>query len=146
MVDVVEIQVSQASVNFGQVFTAGGPTYSDHPADGSFIHSISITASGNLPTLYTITPSAGAGGSISPSSAVQVASGGSQTFTITANSGYLISNVTVDGNSVGAVSTYTFTNVTANHTIAATFSTGPTYTITASAGVGGRSVPVARCR
>ncbi len=141
MVDIVEIQVSQTGVAFGQAFTAGGANYYDHPNDGSFIHSIAITASGNLPTMYTITPSAGAGGTISPSSAVQVAEGGSQTFTITANSGYLISNVTVDGTSVGAVSTYTFTNVTANHTIAATFSTGPTYTITASAGVGGTISP-----
>ncbi len=122
MVDVVEIMVHQDGVNFGQAFTAGGPTYYDHPADGSFIHSISITASGNLPPVYTITASAGTGGTISPSGAVQVASGGSQTFTIAANSGYAISSVTVDGSSVGAVSSYTFNNVTANHTISAAFS------------------------
>ncbi len=53
---------------------------------------------------------------------MQVNSGGSQTFTITADSGYAISDVSVDGSSVGAVSTYTFNNVTAAHTITATFS------------------------
>ncbi|UAL08204.1 MAG: hypothetical protein KRP56_02855 [Candidatus Methanogranum gryphiswaldense] len=84
---------------------------------------------------HTITASAGFGGSISPSSAT-VYSGGSQTFTITASAGYTISDVKVDGVSVGVVSTYTFTNVTSNHTISATFSGGQ-FTITASAGYGG---------
>jgi hypothetical protein len=54
---------------------------------------------------------------------VSVASGSSKTFTITPNSGYKISQVTVNGSSVGTVSSYTFSNVTANKTIAATFTT-----------------------
>ena len=78
---------------------------------------------------WTITASAGANGSISPSGTVAVAQGASQAFTITANSGYHVSDVQVDGASAGAVTSYTFTNVTANHTIAASFaatsSTGP---------------------
>ena len=45
----------------------------------------------------------------------------SQTFTIMPNAGYKIKDVQVDGTSVGAVSTYTFDNVTADHTIEATF-------------------------
>ena len=73
-------------------------------------------------TSYIVTPSAGANGSISPSSAATVTSGNSQTFTITPASGYQVANVLVDGTSVGAVSTYTFSNVVANHTISATFS------------------------
>ena len=77
--------------------------------------------SGTPATAYTITASAGTGGSISPSGSVSVTAGSSKTFTITANSGYSISTVTVDGSSVGAKSTYIFSNVTANHTIAATF-------------------------
>ena len=97
-----------------------------------------VTQSGA--TTYTITASAGTGGSISPSGSVSVAQGGSQTFTITANTGYQISNVTVDGASSGAVSSYTFSNVTAAHTISATFSVR-TYTITASAGTGGTISP-----
>ncbi len=42
-------------------------------------------------------------------------------YTITPSSGYAVSDVQVDGSSVGAVSTYTFSNVTVNHTISATF-------------------------
>jgi len=71
---------------------------------------------------YTITASAGTGGTISPSGAVSVNYGGSKTFTITPNAGYKIKDVKVDGVSVGAVNTYTFTNVVAPHTIVATFS------------------------
>lgn len=70
---------------------------------------------------YTITASAGAGGTISPSGSVFIARGGSQSFIITANTGYQISSVMVDGVSQGAVSSHTFANVTANHTISASF-------------------------
>ncbi len=70
---------------------------------------------------YSIIASAGTGGTISPSGTVTVTSGGSQTFTITANSGYQISDVKVDDVSQGAISTYTFSNVTQDHTISATF-------------------------
>jgi len=73
------------------------------------------------PITFTITSSAGSGGSISPSGAVTVNSGDLKTFTITPNNGYKISDVKVDGISIGAVSTYTFTNVTDNHTIEAVF-------------------------
>jgi hypothetical protein len=88
----------------------------------------------------TITASAGAHGSITPSGSVSVPSGGSQTFSITPNTGYHVSNVLVDGGSVGAVTSYTFTNVTANHTISASFAIN-TYTITASAGAHGSITP-----
>ena len=54
-------------------------------------------------------------------------------FTITPNTGYHVQDVLVDGSSVGAVTTYTFSNVAANHTIAASFAIN-TYTIAASAG------------
>ena len=90
---------------------------------------------------YTITATAGAGGAIAPSGAVVVNEGDSQDFNITPNAGYAISDVLVDGNSVGAVSSYTFTNVTDDHTIHADFSVIQ-YTITASAGVGGSISPV----
>jgi hypothetical protein len=75
-------------------------------------------------TTYTITASAGTGGSISPSGTVTVTAGNSQTFAISANSGYSVSSVVVDGTSVGAVTSYTFSSVAANHTIAASFTTG----------------------
>src|SRR5262249_49740589 len=89
---------------------------------------------------FTITASAGAGGSISPNRSVSVASGGSQAFAIAADGCHTIADVVVDGGSVGAVSGYTFSNVTANHTITASFSLN-TYTIVASAGSGGSISP-----
>lgn len=69
----------------------------------------------------TITASSGANGSITPSGDVIVEEGEDQTFTIQAASGYEIEDVLVDGVSVGAVSSYTFQNVTAARTISATF-------------------------
>jgi Fe-S cluster biogenesis protein NfuA len=70
---------------------------------------------------YTITASAGANGSITPSGATAVAYGGSQTFAIRAAFGYQVGSVTVDGSPVGGFSSYTFSNVKGNHSIAATF-------------------------
>ena len=76
----------------------------------------------NIPvTNYTINATVGANGTISPSGEVTVAEGEDKTFTITANSGYHIKDVKVNGSSVGAVATYTFTNVTANATITVEF-------------------------
>jgi hypothetical protein len=80
-----------------------------------------ISCGGVTPTDYTITATAGAGGIISPSGAVSVSDGGSRTFTITPNEGYQLSDVLVDGVSIGAVGTYTFTNVEQDHTIQANF-------------------------
>src|SRR2546426_4309923 len=74
---------------------------------------------------YTITASASSGGSITPSGAVSVACGASQGFGITPDAGYHISDVLVDGASVGTPATYTFTDVQANHTIAASFALIP---------------------
>jgi len=82
---------------------------------------LSIVINAAAVTTHTITASAGSGGSISPSGSVSVNNGANQTFTITPNSGFAITNVTVNGSNIGAVSSHTFTNVTANHTIHATF-------------------------
>src|SRR5207249_10532987 len=79
-----------------------------------------IAASFTLKT-YTVVASAGPNGSISPNGSVSVNCGASQTFTIAGDVCYSVADVLVDGVSVGAVSSYTFTNVTANHTIAASF-------------------------
>jgi hypothetical protein len=99
----------------------------------------SITASFGLET-YLITASAGANGNISPSGNVIVNLGDSKTFNINANIGYHILNVLVDGSSVGAPSSYTFDNVTANHSISATFEID-SYIIVASAGPNGSIAP-----
>ena len=69
----------------------------------------------------SVTAAAGEGGSITPAGEVSVKEGASQTFAIAAQEGYAIADVLVDGQSVGAVDSYTFENVTANHTIAAVF-------------------------
>jgi len=90
---------------------------------------------------WTITASAGANGSISPVGAIAVVEGANQSFTITVNSGFHVSDVQVDGSSVGAVTSFTFTNVTANHTIAASFAANSTFTITSSAGANGSISP-----
>jgi hypothetical protein len=86
---------------------------------------------------YSIIASFGKGGQIIPSGTTQVVSGDSQTYSITKNTGYNISDVVVDGSSVGNVDSYNFKNVTADHTIAATFAAIDTYTITTSARGGG---------
>jgi hypothetical protein len=89
---------------------------------------------------HVIAASAGAGGSISPSGNVTVFEGGNQTFTITGDNCHAIADVLVDGASIGAVGTYTFTGVTADHTISATFDL-ITYTVTTTAGPGGSITP-----
>ena len=83
---------------------------------------------------YTIEATAGAGGSISPSGSVSVREGGDQTFTITPDKGYAVSNVKIDGKSIGAVKSYTFENVSRTHTIEVIFVKG-----TASARTGDSS-------
>jgi len=84
----------------------------------------SISASFAAVAPHTITASAGANGSISPRGAVAVADGADQTFTITADPGYSIAGVLVDGVTVGPVASYTFTNVTGDRSISASFAAG----------------------
>src|SRR5439155_25630156 len=89
----------------------------------------------------TITASAGPGGSISPSGAVSVNCGDSQSFSISPDKCHSISDVKVDGVSVGPVASYTFTDVQANHTIDASFVIPNTYKLTATPGPGGSLSP-----
>lgn len=99
----------------------------------------SISASFSRYT-YTINSSSGSGGSINPSGSVIVPHGDSRTFNINPEFGFQVQDVRVDNVSVGAISSYTFSNVTANHSISATFETA-VYDITASAGSGGSISP-----
>jgi predicted outer membrane repeat protein len=89
---------------------------------------------------WWITPTAGAGGVITPGAPQTVTGGGSIVFTVTADTGYRILDVGVDGVSQGALAVYTFTNVTADHTITAAFAIR-TYLITPTAGAGGSITP-----
>ena len=77
--------------------------------------------SGHSYSYYTIKATAGAGGSISPSGNVSVREGRDRTFTITPDKGYAVSNVKIDGKSIGAVKSYTFENVRRNHAIEVIF-------------------------
>lgn len=93
-----------------------------------------------VPITYTITATAGLGGSISPSGLVSVVQGEDQSFAITPDFGYHILDVSVDGSSQGAVENYDFVNVMADHTISADFEIN-TYTIVATAHAGGSISP-----
>ncbi len=104
--------------------------------EGDLYAKFGIGTTGN----YTVTATAGEGGTISPSGSVMVAPGANQAFTITPQADYAIEDVKVDGVSVGAVADHTFNSVAANHTISATF-TQATHTITASAGPNGTIEP-----
>ncbi len=73
-----------------------------------------------------ITATAGANGTITPSGSVTVKKGADQTFAIEPNAGYAVSKVLVDGANVGAVTSYTFKSVTADHTIEAVFAKSDT--------------------
>jgi hypothetical protein len=121
---------SWISITSGASGTGSGTvSYSVSANTATASRTAGLTVAGNVftvsqsgaQTTYTITATAGANGRISPSGSVAVALGTSKTFTITPSKNYTIQNVTVDGASVGAVSSYTFSNVTANHTIRATF-------------------------
>ena len=81
---------------------------------------ISGSAAFNLKT-YTITASAGTGGSISPSGSNSVNSGSYKTFIITPGTGYSTGSVKIDGISISPITSYTFNNINANHTISASF-------------------------
>lgn len=78
---------------------------------------------------FTITPTVGTGGKMSPSTVQTVASGADLKFTITPNSGYQVATLMVDGAAVAKATSYTFSAVTANHTIAVTFAK-PTLSLT----------------
>ena len=85
---------------------------------------------------HTITATAGQGGVVDPAGNTTVNQGDSRTITITPATGYRILDVRVDGKGVGAISSYTFSNISADHTLQATFKK-KTFTVTATAGSGG---------
>lgn len=81
---------------------------------------VTVSATTAIKT-FTITATQAAHGTISPAPVQTVNYGGNVTYTITPDDYYEIVDVLVDGTSRGALSTYTFNNVTANHTIEAVF-------------------------
>lgn len=93
---------------------------------------------------YTITALVEADGAISSPGSNTVKPGSSMTFSITPNKGFHVADVLVDGVSAGAMTSYTFSNVTASHTITATFAENKWYIINASAGANGSISPSGR--
>ena len=130
---------SWITVNSGSGTGTGTMSYTVSSNTGT-TRTASLTIAGNVftvteagATTYLITASAGAGGSISPSGQISVQQGAGKTFTITPNSGYVIADVKVDGVSKGKITSYTFSAVNANHTIAASFTpSASSYTLTIS--------------
>ena len=115
------------------------------PTDTASYFSLNDASAGNFLINPAITASAGANGTISPLGVTSVTYNGSQLYTITPNSGYVVNDVLVDGSSVGLQTSYMFSSVTANHTISVTFvsvssiaastatvGAGLTYTVTGS--------------
>ena len=115
-------------------FTPTDTNYTTLTGEIELLHHKSNGGGGSGYSYYTIEATAGAGGSISPSGSVSVREGGAQTFTITPDKGYAVSNVKIDGKSIGAVKSYTFENVSRTHTIEVIFVKG-----TASARTGDSS-------
>jgi len=101
-------------------FTVTAYNEADDESDYSVELPYTVGSPNNNPT-YSITATAGANGSISPSGTVSVSHGSDKAYTIAANQNYQVLAVYVDGNSQGAVTSYTFKNVTQNHTISASF-------------------------
>ncbi len=89
-------------------------------------------------SVYTVTPSAGANGSISPNAPQIVSPDGTTSFTVTPNSGYYIASVTGCGGSLSG-NTYTTGPITGNCSVSATF--GADLVVTSSAGADGSVSP-----
>jgi hypothetical protein len=144
------------SVNFGDdaTFTIAPSTgyhIVDVVVDGDSVGAVNSYTISNVVAAHSITAifaintfsisvSAGSNGVISPNGFVSVDYGSEQVFTITPNAHYHVADVLVDGSSVGAVSSYTFTNIAAGHTISVSFAID-TFSISASAGAGGDISP-----
>jgi hypothetical protein len=106
---ITDVLVDRSSIGAASTYTFNKVT-SDHSIRAIFaVNTCEIIAS------------AEEGGIITPAGRVTVNYGGSQTFVIVPIDGYYVSKVRIDRKWVGALSSYTFTNVTTNHTIKARF-------------------------
>ena len=139
--------------------TINGNTYSSSSSlsinlGTSLISSLSVSAKGssflakgtvsitnivytvNYVVKHIITVSTSDGGTISESGEIEIENGNSKTITFSANEGYVIDTVLVDGTDIGKVNSYTFENVTSNHTLSVTFKIiSATITVTNNTGI-----------
>ena len=106
----------KANTTYKWRFTPDDDNYTTLTGEVELYHK-SSSGGGWYDSYYTIKATAGTGGSISPSGSVSVREGRDQTFTITPDKSYAVSNVKIDGKSIGAVKSYTFENVRRPHTI-----------------------------
>jgi predicted ester cyclase len=133
-------RVADVVVDGTSVGAVGSYTFNNVTAN----HTISVSFEPQSVQTFEIVPTAGANGSITPATTQTVAAGTAFTFQIHPNAGFHIADVLVDGQSVGAVGSYTFNNVAANHTISATFEANAVgnFTVTPQVqGVGGSISP-----
>ena len=110
----------KANTTYKWRFTPDDGNYTTLTGEVELYHK-SSSGGGWYDSYYTIKATAGTGGSISPSGSVSVREGRDQTFTITPDKSYAVSNVKIDGKSIGAVKSYTFENVRRTHTIEVIF-------------------------
>ena len=126
---------STLTIPFGKTQASGNLSVTNSPGTTSITAQTSGYTTGQtaittyLIDSYAIVASAGSNGTVTPSGNTTVNLGGSQRFNFAANTGYHISDVKVDDISQGAISSYTFNNVTTTHKIAATFAIN-TYNLT----------------
>ena len=126
-------QIATLTVDGSAVTVAPSYTFSGVTANHT------ITATYSIIT-HTITVTQSANGTIAPGGTVTVNDGADQTFTITPDTHYQIATLTVDGSAVTVAPSYTFSGVTGNHTITATYSM-ITHTITVTQSANGTIAP-----
>ncbi len=128
--------IASLVINGKAVPAAGTYTFTNIRASASISATFKVKSG-----YFGITATAGVNGAVTPAGLTSVVQGGAQTYDIApATSAYRVLDVKVDGKSAGAVSTYTFTDVRAAHTISATFAIA-THTVIASAPAGGTILP-----
>jgi photosystem II stability/assembly factor-like uncharacterized protein len=108
---------------------SGGFSGNANPVSITMDGDKTVTAAFTAVLTYTLTPFVGPGGSIKPDISQTVLQGGSRAFTVASSAGYRVVDVAVDGVSQGIISSYTFVNVTSDHTIRATFEKEQTQTV-----------------
>ncbi len=107
-------------------FAPGSVQSHDEPADVS--ESPVVNDDGSVvpqSKKYTVLVSAGNGGTASPEGNVSVEENGAITIGFTPDEGYQVKSVTVDGQDMGAKTSYTLSNVREDHTVMVTFEKEP---------------------
>ncbi|MCK9859349.1 S-layer homology domain-containing protein [Paenibacillus sp. ATY16] len=112
-----------------EVVSSFGVPDAGYSSDASFTDSLQLTSANEADTRFSITATAGPGGTITPDppgDVLRLAKGSSKQFSFNPNHGKIVDTVTVDGEAVTLTAgTYTFANIEADHTIHVTFKNDP---------------------